>query len=296
MKKINLYLIGLAAIGMAFFSSCTEEETSGPSITIDNASPVAAIGGSVTLTGEIIAEGKLKEVKLFVVTDNDEQQVGSAITSFSGGAITTDDNLTYTFRVTITGLTESCKIKIQATDKENLTSSKSIDVTVGAVSGEEINSFSAVLIGAQFNTQYGSALDADAGTVYKISGDAAKNAAASIDMLYYYGSTNKATFAAPNDESVNGVGTSSFDWTQGWSVNNATKFALSSMTSAEFDAIDDDTELTGISGLTASKVTDVSVNKVVEFITVGGKKGAFKVAALTATTNGTITINVKIQK
>ncbi|MBN2613023.1 MAG: hypothetical protein JXB00_15825 [Bacteroidales bacterium] len=291
MKKINLFLLGLAAMGMAFFSSCEETETSGPSITIDNASPVTAVGGSVTLTGEIVAEGKLDEVKLFIVTDNDEQQFGSAYTSFSSGDITTTDNMNYNFRFTVTGLTESCKIKIQATDKDNLTSSKSIDVTVGSASGGEINSFTAVLIGAQSNTTYGSALDADAGTVFKL----ASATPADIDVLYYYGSTNKATFVAPDDETVTGA-SSDFTWTQDWGTKNQTRFGVSSISSTAFDAIDDDTELVGITGLTASKVSNVAINNVIEFVTAGGKKGAFKVTALNASASGTVTINVKIQK
>lgn len=296
MKRLNILLAAIAFLGM-ILTSCSEETSPAPSITIDNADPVTVVSGSVTLTGEIIAEAKLSEVKYFWVTATAESQIGTAITSFTSGEITTSDNVTYTFRKTFVGITESGKIKIQATDKDNQTSSKSIDVTVGSASGGEISSFTAILVGAQDNATYGSALDADGGNVYKIAADAAKNAAALIDMLYYYGSSNLATFAAPNDATVNGgAGTSGFSWTSTWSVQNATKFSISSITAGQFDAIDDDTELVGISGLTASKVTQVAVNSVVEFITAGGKKGAFKVSALTATASGTITINVKIQK
>ncbi|MBN2487181.1 MAG: hypothetical protein JXB34_14500 [Bacteroidales bacterium] len=293
MKKLNYFLLGLTAFGLVFFNSCGEETVPAPSITIDNASPVAAVGGSVTLTGEIVAEGKLDEVKLYFVSATAETQIGSAYTSFSSGDITSTDNLNYNFRFKIEGLTESGKIKIEATDKENQTSARMIDVTVQAATGGEISSFTAVLIGAQSNTTYGSALDADAGTVLKLA--AAADASATIDILYYYGSTNKATFVAPDDETVTGA-SSDFTWTSGWATKNATKFGISTMTATEFDAMNDDTELAGITGLTASKVTDQAVNDVVEFITAGGKKGAFKVSALTATNSGTVTIDVKIQK
>ena len=295
MKRLNLFLLGLTVVGVIFFTSCGEETTSNPPvITIDQPDPLTAIAGSVILTGEIVAEAKLDQVKLFIVTDNAETQYGSAYTSFSSGDITTSDNLNYIFRFDVDGLTESCAVKIEATDKENQTSSKSVDVTIA---GAEINTFTAVLMGAQNNANIGSALDADAGTVYKISGDEAKAAATLVDMLYYYGTVNLATFAAPNDETVNGnAGASGFSWTSTWSVQNATKLGISTMTVGQFDAIDDDMELTAISGLTASKVTDLGVDDVVEFITAGGKKGALKVTALTATSSGTITINVKIQK
>jgi hypothetical protein len=272
------------------FTSCTPESNSAPVITIDNASPVTAVGGSVTLTGGVVAEAKLDEVKFYWVTETSESQIGEAITSFSSGVFTTSDDLNYNFRITIDGLTESGKIKLTATDKDNQTSSKSIDVTVegGAVN---FNEFTAILMGAQSNAA-GSTLDADAGTVYKLA-DASSNQAL-IDILYYYGSTNKATFVAPNDETVNG-GSSDFTWTQSWTTQNATKFGVSTMTSAEFDAITD-ADLAAITGLSASKATDLGVDDVLNFVTAGGKNGALKVTALTASNSGTITITVKIQK
>jgi hypothetical protein len=289
MKKINLFLLGLTAVGITFFTSCGEEEASAPPvITIDQASPVTASAGSVTLTGEIDAEGKLDQVKLFIVTANAETQYGSAYTSFKSGDITTADDITYIFRFDVDGLTESCSVKIEATDKENQTSSKSVQVNVAT--GAAIDEFTAILMGAQGSTT-GSTLDAHTGTVYKL----ADATAADIDILYYYGSTNKATLVAPNDATVNG-GSGDFSWTANWGTQNPTKFGMSSLSTSEFDAMDDDTELAAISGLSASKVTDLGVNDVVDFITADGKKGALKVTALTAASDGTITINVKIQQ
>ncbi len=289
MKKINLFLLGLTAFGLAFLTSCGEEEASNPPlITIDQASPVTASAGSVTLTGEIVVEGKLDQVKLFIVTGDAETQYGSAYTSFKTGDITTPDDMNYDFRFDIDGLTESCSVKIEATDKENQTSSKSVQVDVA--SGAEINEFTAVLMGAQGSTT-GSALNAQTGIVSKL----ADAVAADIDILYYYGSTNKATLVAPNDETVTG-GSGDFSWTANWGTQNPTKFGMSSLSAGEFDAIDDDTELAAISGLSASKVTNLGVDDVVDFITADGKKGALKVTALTAASDGTITINVKIQK
>jgi hypothetical protein len=289
MKKVNLFLLGLTVVGVTFFTSCGEEEASAPPvITIDQASPVTASAGSVTLTGEIVAEGKLDQVKLFIVTGDAETQYGSAYTSFKAGDITTTDDMNYIFRFDVDGLTESCSVKIEATDKENQTSSKSVQVTVAT--GAAIDEFTAILMGAQGSTT-GSALDVHTGTVYKL----AEATAANIDILYYYGSTNKATLVAPNDATVNG-GSGDFSWTAGWGTQNPTKFGMSSLSASAFDAMDDDTELAAISGLSASKVTDLGVDDVVEFITADGKKGALKVTALTAASDGTITINVKIQQ
>jgi len=286
MKRLNFFLFGLAALGMTFFSSCTDDTTTpAPVISFtNNVSSASTANSSYTITGTITSEAGLEQVKYSKVTTSGSDQL-KLVESF-------DDKNTFEFQFTVDGITEDITIEVEATDKENQTTSRNFAITyTGGASS--INTYTAILVGAQTNTTYGSALDADAGQVYKLA--AASSNQALIDVLYYYGSTNKATFAAPNDETVDGTGANSFNWTGSWTTKNATKFGVSTMTSTDFDAIDD-ADLAAITGLTATKVTDQNVDDVVEFITAGGKKGAIKVTALTATASGTITITVKVQQ
>lgn len=277
-----------------FFTSCGEETTSeAPIITLDQTSPVTAVAGSVLLTGEIIAEAKLDQVKLFIVTGDAETQYGTAYTSFKSGDITTDDDLNYDFRITVTGITESCAIKIEATDKDNQTSARSIDVTAGG----PIASYTFDL--GSYSAATGSSFASIDGTVYTWANATANSG--KVDFVFFYGSSggsNLATLAAPNDTEADKV----FDFS-GWATQNATKFKTTSVTATEFDAITNDTDiLAAASGASASLANNLSVGDVVAFVTAAtsahpNKSGLVKVVSITGT-GGTATINLaaKVQE
>lgn len=289
MKKLNLFL-GLGAIALSlFFTSCEEEVNPAPVISYDQASPVALAAGetSAVLTGTIVAEANLSEVKLFQVTDLSEQQLAT-ITSFTSGEITTTDDVNYNFRFEITGITEDVTIKITATDKDDQVSSKSIEITS---SGAALSSFTAVLMGAQSNLTTGSYLDAETGEVYLQSG--AESNSGLIDMVYYFGSTNEATLTAPDDVTVNG-GAGNLSLCAGFSTKNATRFGASSLSSTEFDAATS-ADVADIS-VSNSKMIQLAQGDVIEFETDGGKKGLIKVASISTGTSGSITIDVKIEQ
>ncbi|MBN1413639.1 MAG: hypothetical protein JW973_00955 [Bacteroidales bacterium] len=290
MKKRKL-LYGLGILSLtALLNSCGDETTGlAPEITFDDSEITLAEGvTTAVLTGKIVAEEKLDQVNVFKVAGMAENQI-KTYTSFNSGDVTTTDDLNYTFRIEVSGVTEDISVKIEAIDKESQSSTKSIAVKVTASPALKAE-FTAILMGAQSST-YGSCLDANTGTVYKISGDQAKNNATLIDILYYYGSTNQATLAAPNDPTVNGV-SQDFDWTSTWSVQNATKFGTSSL---DYSTVTP-TQVNAISGLSATKLTSLSVGSVVEFQTADNKKGILKVTALETGASGTITLSVKVQE
>lgn len=291
MKKLT-YLLGLGAIASLFlFNSCSEETLPAPSITFDAGTEIVLAVGETDalLTGTIVAEAKLDKVVIYEVTDLSETQLVT-ITDFNSGAITTTDDMNYSFRFTVTALTQDVQIKIEATDKDDQFASKSINIVVSA--GNPIDEFTAVLMGAQGNLDIGSYLDAVTGTVYKQA--AAESNSADIDIVYYFGSTNEATLTAPDDATVNG-GAGNLSLCVNFTQKNPTRFASTTLSSAEFDAIENDASIVGIS-TSASKMTKLGVNDVIAFETFDGKKGLIKVAALNATNEGTITIDVKIQQ
>jgi hypothetical protein len=274
MKRLNFFLVGIAALGMAFFSSCGDTTTNAvPVITFDNASPVAAVGGEVTLNGEIVAEAKLDEVKIFVVVGSDETQFGSAITSFSSTEINTDDDLNYVFHLNVTGLTEDCKIKIEATDKDNQTATKSIDVTVGGA----LTDNGSKELGAS-GSDLGSYYSVSTNTVYTSSAVTGNENV--VDFVYNSdGST--ATFKSPKNSSKASVAATGR--TTLYEKANTIDFATA--TSTDIDGV-----------TPTNENVDVVLNDVIVFKTNDNLNGIFKVTSLTVATDGTVTIGIKVKQ
>jgi hypothetical protein len=290
MRKItNLFLaLGVIAL-MGVTTSCEDNAATNPP-TIEflngvNETTLDAGVTSYTIAGNISSDAGLSEVKFFQVTNAGETQMGNAISSFN-------DKNNYDFQFQVTNITEDVTIKVQATDKDNLTASKNFMIHFTAAGGAEIDEFTAILLGGQSTTEP-SLLDANTGTRYHVANNEGKNNAAAIDIVYYYGSANNATLAAPDDATVNGTGTNSFNWTGSWATQNATRFGDSSI---DFNVVSDDSEIALIANLSASKMTGLAVDDILAFETAGGKKGLIKVTALTVGESGSITLDVKIQK
>ncbi len=291
MKKLNLFLLGLGALGMVqTFNSCTEDVTHpAPSVSFDQASPVVLGAGvtSATVTGTIVAEAELESVTFTIATSGGETSP-APITDFSSGAVITSDDVNYTFSYVLNDITENTTFTVRADDKDGQHTSSSIEIQVAG-----INTYTAILMGAQGNATYGSFLDADEGDVYLIAQAEAHSEL--IDVVYYYGSTNLATLTAPDDVTVNG-GAGNLSLCVDFTTKNETRFTSSSLTAAEFDDIDSGAEIASLSGFSESKITDLAVDDVIAFETEGGKKGLIKVADMETGSGGTITIDVKVQE
>ncbi len=290
MKSLKLFALVLLA-GVVAFSSCKkDDELDPPTISVSPTSTDAWQGDTVTITVTMAGNQTLKE--LTITPDVDASQ-GETITDLSG-----DYSASYEYQYVVGGsvtdggyITITCKV----TDEEDLseTTSATINIVEPAASGNPIDEFTAVLMGAQSNATEGSYMDASTGQVYTMS-SAAQNQAL-IDVVYYYGSTNFATLCAPNDATVGG-GSGNLTLCEGWTTKNATKFAVSSVTATEFDGMTDDEVIATLANLSDTKVTSLDQNDVVAFETADGTKGLMKVTAVTTGTTGSITVNVKIQQ
>lgn len=294
MRKITNLFLALGVIAMmGVTTSCEDSATvPGPDITLSQTSTDVESGGTVYIAGTIVAEGKLDEVQISKTYADGKSETDQSITSFKTGVITeaTADN-TYNINYSLDNVVQDVTITIKAIDKNGASASQNYTVTVTAAPGE-ISEFTAILLGGQ-STSEPSLLDANTGTRYTVANDEGKNHAADVDIVYYYGNTNNATLAAPDDETVDGTGANSFNWTGSWSTKNATRFGDSSI---DFDAATDDSDIALIGSLTASKMTGLAIGDVLAFETAAGKKGILKVTALTDGESGSITLSVKIQK
>ncbi len=288
MKKLNYFLLGLAALGMVF-TSCEDDEALGPEITFKagdgliTADATINKGETASFSWEAV-KGDAKLTSFTIRIDNQD------VDGFPKTDIDKEEYQSTWAKQFLDAGTYA--ISFIAEDKDGKKATETITVTVKEAA-IELTSFTAVLMGGQTNTTTGSFLDADAGKVY-LTADAKTNQS-KVDVVYYFGSENKATLASPNDETVNGTGTNALSLTKGWTTQNATKFNTNpGITAAEFDAMTDDSKLEGVD-VTASKANMLSEGDVAVFMTAAGNKGAIKVVKIDGEGSGTITIDVKIQ-
>jgi hypothetical protein len=160
----------------------------------------------------------------------------------------------------------------------------------------DITTYEDIILGAQASTTGGSFASVD-GMVYTL--DMAKANSDKIDFLYFYGATNLATLAAPDDADAATVFTGA-NGLDTWDVLNPTKFKTTTLSSADFNAITSSSQLVTVAVLPTqpnlSKANDLSVGDVLAFKTVEEKFGLIRVDAINGANNaGTIEITVKVQ-
>lgn len=174
-------------------------------------------------------------------------------------------------------------------DKNDNSASLSITLTT---TGGPIVSYTAKLMGAQLATA-GSFMATSNGTVYTIAN--AKTNSNLIDFCYFFDPAaggNAATIAAPSSAlaasffsgATNGIAT--------WTTRNATKLGITTLTAADFNAINNWAAFSQTP--TADLVGNLKVGDVFAFTTAAGKKGLAKVNAINTGNTGDITIDVKV--
>lgn len=295
LKFLSLFfLAGFAA--STVLTSCgdeTDEPKPKPTITVTNPSGgTASVTTGDTLSVTVTASAN-EELSSFKVTQ-----------STNGGApgtlvdSTLEKNLTsYTFEAGfIVGNTAATIVyTFEVTDKEGESNTATLEVTVTEPEAT-INEYSARMMGGQTNATLGSFMDADLGVVYK-SADVETNQA-TVDLVYFFGTSNQATLAAPDDTDANTAhsGNSSLE---NWTTKNDTRFSTTTMTPAEFDAVNDASEIQAETvAATETKLNMLDVDQVGAFVTADGKSGLFKVVSITGTSGSdrAIEIEVKIEK
>ena len=183
-------------------------------------------------------------------------------------------------------------------DKKGESNSILFKVAVGG----KIKSFSQTLLGNQENQTEGSFYNAlNNLRLSQLEAFASQN---TVDFLYYHGSTNGASIAAPSNSDAALVFDNSATGLQKWTVKNATKFKLLEISKVDFGKIDNDVKInSATSGATASSAIQLSIGKCYGFTTFPGagratKNGVFYVTGIigSSTTSGSITFDVKIQE
>ena len=290
-KTKTILAIALIAM-MGVFTACEEDGTTEPQITISETSVPDSIeaGVQTTLEFSVITDEKIEQIELRKGT----QTLNTKTDGFTDNSA---DNYAYTGVLADTSEAgSSLSFALIVTDNKDNQETHNFELYVKEIEviGDPINTYADKLLGS-YNANEGSSFASIDGTVY--SWNDATNNSDEVDFVYFYGATNEATIAAPDDTDAGSV----FDFS-GWNTLNATKFGATTLTAAEFDAIDDDVEIVAeAADLTESKANQLAIDDVVAFETAStsahpSKKGLFIVNDITTGDDGTIDITVKVQQ
>lgn len=308
MRKFQL-LAGLLLItGIGLFTSCSKDDETedltpsmnfigGADYVDGNATMDAGAGFQfgINATANASSGAKLTNIKIVRTFENVPTEVlnetlntDSYNQTFTADAVTEPGAERWTFTIT---------------DKDGESKELAFVITTVATAGE-INTYTAVLLGGQLNPDLGS-FYATSNTVFNQAN--ANLNQSKVDMVYYYGETNQASIVAPASTQLSLVPQFSYILDAGnaahWTVTNQTKFKLV-LGSIDWAMVTDDALITAnTSGLTDLNVNNLATGNVIAFETATtsanpGKKGLFKVVAITGDGPATraITIEVKIQQ
>jgi hypothetical protein len=297
MKKTGLIaVLMLMMASVSFFTSCTtEEEDLSPTITF------------VTGSGYISSDATLSAGEAFTVniSATANSTSGAKLTNLKvvrtlgGNAVTVADetidlsSFTSELSANAAFIAGTEKWTFSVTDANGESAEISINITTTA--GGAISTFDQKILGSYSNNTYGSFFGSADGTVYKMV--EAYNNQAKVDWCYYYGVSNGATLAAPNDQTaMDEIFTNATYGLSQWSTRNATTFSLVT-DELLWDNITDDAYIVAYANSTSNtSVKQLVTGNIVAFKTASGKMGLIRITDIATGAAGSITYNVKVQQ
>lgn len=274
MKMNRLFLILTVAIATAFTSCKKDDDIVNPEPSIDfkgganyTASDVTINAGEQILVGFNAAYNsetgeKLTNFKLVLTSNNVSQTLIDS----------TINTTTYSTDISISFPDAgSARLEATITDKAGRTDAVSFNITVEEA-GVKVVKHTNVELGS-WNDDIGSFYSAKENLIFTVP-QAMENQA-KVDFIFYKGQTNMNTIAAPDDASLSTIPSFRIDE---WTTKNQTRFVITDMTAAEFDAIGDYYEFTEFEGNNGeSKVINLEDGAVVQFRTQADAYGLIKV-------------------
>lgn len=299
MKKYLLIFGAIMLFSAALLTSCTSDNP-----TVDLPPSISFVTGAGYISGnatvvvstpfvvKILAEAnvtsgtKIESVGITRIINN--QIVGDTSFAFNDATVT----LEITFMsYSVVGVEN---IEFKATDKDGQSKTISLQITTEEPAGDPIDSWTERLLGS-WNNPTGSSFASINGEVYTI--DIAFANQSIIDYMYWWGASTSATIGAPDDENAQLVFNEGDYRLENWTTKNATRFKTTMLTSADFDAVTDATPcIDNATGADQKRIGALVPNQVIAFITVTGKHGLIRVKSNVTGSDGTITIDVKVQK
>jgi hypothetical protein len=304
MKKLVYLFSAFLLSGALFLGSCSKSS--------DNTTPesqpptISFVAGTGYITGDVTVNAG-QQIK-FVIDAFANSASGALLTKLTISRVYNNNPSTFDtvfanpinylnhLMVTSTALPVAGQEKwfFTITDKNNQTAQISVTLTtIATQTWGEINKFDMKILGS-YASPTGSSFASIDGTIYTI--DQAFQNQSKIDWLYYYGDTDHATLAAPDDPHA-AIVYSGASGLGHWTIKNATKFKLVT-DPINWSSITNDSIILAetATGVTNSRIIDLSQAKILSFITASGKKGMIQVENITGAGSGTMTISVVVQK
>ncbi|ACF14716.1 hypothetical protein Ctha_2265 [Chloroherpeton thalassium ATCC 35110] len=310
MKKRNFFrllvLLLVAASANFTLTGCDDDDSStGVDNTIPTISNVMVSVNSGTATAITFtsnaasAEYWTGDVLSFSFQANDDDEV-TAVKAMAG---TTElYNQTFEGSAQQTGLTftytvgsSDTDIIITVTDSDDEVATYTYTVNVAVAVTEN----SSITLGAQENVT-GSFCASIEGDVYTVSQVASASNQEKVDFVYFYGSTNEATIASPDDEAVATITTFGIS---DWTTKNSTVFKATTLGESDFNNIGSVSELEAAyaeatdsydPNTRANHLTESTVFAFATDADRGSKTGLVLVEELTANSTGSIKITIKV--
>ena len=294
MKTKALLSLGVTAL-VLFLYSCDPTIPTAPTLSVTPTEDVAAVPGDVisyqaivTSDTDLTSLEMTAKIGQTLISEQDTlfpAMIQSAIVTFS---FTVPDSISVPTEIMLT---------FEARNSESATTttlSRNIQVTIPY---GEINNYTAVILSDIENPSGSSFFSLETNELMQLA--AAVASSQKVDLIYYYGATNKATICAPSDTRVEVfTDRNNLPIVNRFATGNNTKLAMVTVTADNFNAaVNDKIIVENIPATTATAVTQLAVGNIFYAETAGGKKGLILVKNITGT-QGTsqITIEVKIQK
>lgn len=313
MKRLSLILLSVAIAVSGVFTSCTEDTDTGfddPSVEVlysstgssdvpvqDGDTIKKAEGTNLSFdvkftTGD--AGDKLTKVKITSKISGKTYNIVDSLLDeglFNSGAKT----FTYSYETSVGSAVE--EIVFSIIDKKDREGSAVVYVkpTVVTPAGS-VKTTEAIIMGSYANALYNSCYSLTLNKTVSLQGGFSQPA--EIDLLYYFGATNKSTLAAPSNASLEQVYTNATYGIAKWSTRRATKLLKTSVTASTFDGITTSTAFTSAfpADMTAALdlAKELAVGNVIAMKTAGNKTALIKVVEINGTTSsGYIKITIK---
>jgi hypothetical protein len=297
MKRVFFIMLAITLSSVTLLTSCTDDTTENLPPSIEFVAGANFISDDATLTVntpfviKVLAEenatstSKLKSLKITRVFN---LQTWDTTFTFSES--------TYTFEAGFTAqATEGPeRIEFKVTDNDGQSATIDLQITTQIVASP-IDTWEMRILGSWANLDIGSSFASINGNVYML--DEAYLNQNLIDFMYWWGESTSATIGAPNDANAALVFNTGTYQLNNWNTRNETKFKTTTLTTAQFDAVDNSTGcIENATGANQTRIGTLAVNQVIAFISVGGKHGLIRVKEIVAGSDGQITIDVKVQK
>lgn len=257
-------------------------------LTANGNSEEAVAGDTVQFRVDVNHENDLES---FTVSSDPVTEADTSISGIGSAGFSYDFMYVIPSRF---GANTEITFTFNVTDENGESASQEYNVTV-TESGEELNEDQATLLGAQ-SANEGSLYSTAELQKYQLDGFDAEANDAKIDFVYYYGSNNNASIAAPSDGTVAGNDNAVYDVVAEWANRNATNFLD---IEGDYSNIERSTDLEQYEeGLNASESTlanQLSQGDLYAFMTEDGRMGIFQVVTIDGEQSGSITINVKVE-